>query len=504
MAESTQKEDIAQSWIRNYPEMFYDPATSSITCTKCETRLSAKKTIFNRHLNSQKHRSVQAAAPSDFYFDLVHFLIMCNIPWSKVDNPNFRNFFEKYICKCNNKDRTIPSESLLRKKYLSEIYDDKMKLIQSKIQNKKIWISLDETTDSLGRFVVNFLVKPLSENVSEPIYLLTCQALDVVNSRSVAEFVIQCLKNLWGCQFENKVQDVLILCTDSVAYMLLAGKILKNTFPNLKHFTCLAHALHRLTETLRLNYSDVDILISNVKKIFLKSPNRIRIFKELHPNLSLPPEPVITRWGTWLEAAFYYAKHLDKISSVVALLDSNEAISIRNVKAVLAKPNLKIDLNYLSENFEILNTSIVKLEKRDLSISEVFEIFDDVRFTINETLNNTLINKMEQLMDRNPDFDVLREISEKMSTDNCASIYKFAPLTSVDVERSFSIFKWILNVKRNRLTIENLEKIIVIYCNSLDVNGVSNKEQSQESDEKPSCSTQTSDSSDQIIEIDSD
>lgn len=41
---------------------------------------------------------------------------------------------------------------------------------------------------------------------------------------------------------------------------------------------------------------------------------------------------------------------------------------------------------------------------------------------------------------------------------------KFAPLTSVSVERSFSAFKMILSDKRQRLTVENLEKILVVYC----------------------------------------
>lgn len=43
-------------------------------------------------------------------------------------------------------------------------------------------------------------------------------------------------------------------------------------------------------------------------------------------------------------------------------------------------------------------------------------------------------------MDRNPDFDVLREveISETCNQLNDSGMYKFAPLTSVDVERSFS------------------------------------------------------------------
>ncbi|KAJ4450490.1 hypothetical protein ANN_01915 [Periplaneta americana] len=41
---------------------------------------------------------------------------------------------------------------------------------------------------------------------------------------------------------------------------------------------------------------------------------------------------------------------------------------------------------------------------------------------------------------------------------------KFAPLTSVSVERSFSAFKMIFSDKRQRLTVENLEKILVVYC----------------------------------------
>lgn len=46
--------------------------------------------------------------------------------------------------------------------------------------------------------------------------------------------------------------------------------------------------------------------------------------------------------------------------------------------------------------------------------------------------------------------------------------FKFSPLTSSDVERSFSTYKWMLDVKRNRLTLENIEKLIVIYFNSVE------------------------------------
>jgi hypothetical protein len=43
----------------------------------------------------------------------------------------------------------------------------------------------------------------------------------------------------------------------------------------------------------------------------LKAPKRVEVFKEILPGVPLPPEAVLTRWGIWLNAAFYYNKHLE-------------------------------------------------------------------------------------------------------------------------------------------------------------------------------------------------
>ena len=43
--------------------------------------------------------------------------------------------------------------------------------------------------------------------------------------------------------------------------------------------------------------------------------------------------------------------------------------------------------------------------------------------------------------------------------------FKYAPITSVDVERSFSRFKNILRPNRRHLTFENLKEIVIIQCN---------------------------------------
>lgn len=108
----------------------------------------------------------------------------------------------------------------------------------------------------------------------------------------------------------------LLLVTDSAAYMLKAGEALTTFYNNMVHVTCMAHALHRVAEEIRLQYPDVNKVISTVKKVFLKAPSRILLFKDMLPDVPLPPEPVLTRWGTWVEAAIYYAEHLSDVKKV--------------------------------------------------------------------------------------------------------------------------------------------------------------------------------------------
>lgn len=43
--------------------------------------------------------------------------------------------------------------------------------------------------------------------------------------------------------------------------------------------------------------------------------------------------------------------------------------------------------------------------------------------------------------------------------------FKYAPITSVDVERSFSAFKTILSNNRRAFEFENLRKHLIIQCN---------------------------------------
>jgi hypothetical protein len=80
--------------------------------------------------------------------------------------------------------------------------------------------------------------------------------------------------------------------------------------------TCLAHALHRVAEEVPGSYPEVDKLIANGKKIFIKSLLRVQKFKEEAPTLPLPPKPIVTRWGTWIDAVNYHCTNYSEIEKI--------------------------------------------------------------------------------------------------------------------------------------------------------------------------------------------
>jgi hypothetical protein len=105
--------------------------------------------------------------------------------------------------------------------------------------------------------------------------------------------------------------------------------------PKLIHATCVAHALHKVCETICVLYPNVDKLAANEKKIFVKLPARIQLFKNKATDTPLPPTPVITQWGTWLDATVYYTENFDIFCSVVNEFDRDDTSSITILQDVL-------------------------------------------------------------------------------------------------------------------------------------------------------------------------
>jgi len=65
--------------------------------------------------------------------------------------------------------------------------------------------------------------------------------------------------------------------------------------------------------------------------VFLKDPHCVEAYKDAMPNVLLPPEPILTRWGTWIEAATFCADHFDQLKIIII-----EKLKDKNVKICLS------------------------------------------------------------------------------------------------------------------------------------------------------------------------
>ena len=99
--------------------------------------------------------TTKSSQTSQFHRDLCEMLISANVPLNKVSKKQFINFIEKYT------NRSIPTESTLRKNYLSSCYEDAVRRGRNISRDGKIWVSIDESTDVESRCVANVIVVTL-------------------------------------------------------------------------------------------------------------------------------------------------------------------------------------------------------------------------------------------------------------------------------------------------------------------------------------------------------
>lgn len=223
------------------------------------------------------------------------------------------------------------------------------------------------------------------------------------------------------------------------------------------HFTCAAHGVQRVAEAIRAEFPAVDLLVANQKKIFLKAiylkfiiilnystqikllkyvstylfnifflyyldilqaPNRIATYKQLYLNLALPPEPLITRWGTWIQAALFNAEYLNEFSIVVKDFNKQDAVSISHVHTCLSNPELPRDLAFIATHFGTLLKIISSLEERGQPLKDSSLLVDNLFTHLLQVLAPTgeyAVQKMEAVTRRNPGWMALQNISSILS-----------------------------------------------------------------------------------------
>lgn len=69
------------------------------------------------------------------------------------------------------------------------------------------------------------------------------------------------------------------------------------------------------------------------------------------PELQLPPQPILIRWGTWINAATYYADNFENVQEIIASLDTEDAVFIQDEKNAMAKKGVQESLTLSGTGF---------------------------------------------------------------------------------------------------------------------------------------------------------
>ncbi|XP_003746085.1 uncharacterized protein LOC100908137 [Galendromus occidentalis] len=347
-------------------------ATRKFSVSQHVSRIKHKASLHKKKASSSSRvaQFLKASGKnSQFNPELCGALLSAGIPLRKLDNEKLREFLVKH-CR-----QPVPSSVNLRLNYIRTIYDGKLEFIRSCVAQKPVWITSGETTDATGRYVAYTIVGTLA-CMDPRSFLLHAECLEKTNSSTIAQAFMNSWMKLWPGGIEH--EKVLLFVTDGAAYIKKAAAALKILFPKMVHVTCAAHGILRIAQDMRSMFPDVDKVVSTGTEIFPKSAARVTIFHEFAPNTPLPPEPVLTRWGTWIRAAVYNAGYFDSVGAVVEAPDAKEAASFLAAQQILKKDSLRRDLSLIKAQFGGLPGAKERLEGRGTPLVESTAVFDGI------------------------------------------------------------------------------------------------------------------------------
>ena len=219
-------------------------------------------------------------------------------------------------------------------------------------------------------------------------------------------------------------------------------------------------------------FNEVNILVKNGKKIFIKSSNRQSAWKQ-YTDLALPPQAVVTRWGTWIVAVLWFAEHIDLFEDFVNTLNPDDSQAIEDAQEVFHAPNLRDDLGFIASFLGFLPPLMRQMEKSDVGIVEGLFLFEKAEKKVSEipgARGEVLQRKFTALKNRNPDLKKLQEIRDNiLETQYMPDMRDFknfthAPVHTADLERSFSIYNNTVRDRRTGFAEESIKKHVVVHC----------------------------------------
>jgi hypothetical protein len=141
---------------------------------------------------------------------------------------------------------------------------------------------------------------------------------------------------------------------------------IKGLFVNMSHVTCIVNALHNTSEAVRNRCKILNNLIVSMKEVLSKSASRKALFKEFC-ELELPPNPVVTRWETWIETTSYYFANYEIVKKFIKTKLKATSKAVQTLIDLADNQKLEDEIFYVSD-FAFLPEIIKGLGKQGLTL----------------------------------------------------------------------------------------------------------------------------------------
>ena len=325
----------ALSFKNKFPEKFRQTPSNELFCVLCEKVVTCEKSYFveqhrcasihtrkfnQRSANQSKDNCVPSSSGKQAFLHfrqdpfkelLVQCLLELNIPLNKLRHPSAKKLAD--YC-----GRDLPSVSSARR-IVQSIGESKIDDIKRKLKDQNIFVISDESCCKNLKFV-NVMCGRLDE--PHKTYLVSCKTIQKVDSDNVLRMIHDAM-----IMMNVERGNVLLFISDAAPYMIRCGLTLKSLYPKLRHLTCLAHLIHNCSERVRGTFGAIDNLIATVKSATVKNRSRLNMFEKI----GAPPQPILTRWASWLEAASYYSDNFNEVKTIV-LSFSDDGLLVQKAK----------------------------------------------------------------------------------------------------------------------------------------------------------------------------
>ena len=448
-----------RSLVKSYPNEFQSSG-GKLWCSLCNRYVSHdRKYQVDSHRRSAKHQrrlrnissstattstSKEPVTQENFCRKITEAFLAADIPLKKLQNNKIKELFDGL-------GFPVPSESACRSK-VKEIATDVKKKVRKVIEDDSsgVFVVFDESSIrdvSYACVLIGTLDKP------QITHLAHTEVLDCpLSAQKVCNIIDDVLR-----MYRLPKSKLYLLISDAARYMVKAGKNLKFFYENMSHVLCVSHLLHNAALKVKTHFPKVDKVIATVKAATSKNKTRKAMF--LNAGLKLPPQPIVTRWGSWLKAAIYYAENLNSVKYI--FFGMNGGLLVQRAQKALRYPKLNEDLTKLVQNY----SNIVKITEEETGTQLTIDKAKTLLSTSKLREEECNISKyIEKRVTENKITKIFNQSDESINPAVYAKLLR-CQATSVSVERLFSILNKLLAKDRN-FKPENINDYLICKYNA--------------------------------------